>query len=90
MNREHPHRPEPFWRSRDGLALLGFLAMAAFFLLTEHRAHLLGALLLVLLASVRCCIYSVMAGTEAVTAPSAMETNREAVRHRVRWTRCCS
>lgn len=50
MNHEHPYRREPFWRSRAGLALLGFLAIAAFFLLTEHRAHLLGALPLVLLA----------------------------------------
>ncbi len=51
MNHEH-HRQqrEPFWRSRTGLALLGFLAIAAFFLLSEHRAHLLGALPFVLLA----------------------------------------
>ena len=39
-----PQRPGPFWRSRTGLALLGFLAIAAFFLLTEHRAHALGLL----------------------------------------------
>ncbi len=31
-------------RSRAGLALCGFLAIAAFFLWTEHRAHLLGIL----------------------------------------------
>ncbi|MBI3610507.1 MAG: DUF2933 domain-containing protein [Nitrospirae bacterium] len=31
-------------RSRGGLVLLGFLAIAAFFLFTEHRAHLFGAL----------------------------------------------
>ena len=30
------------WRSRNGLVLIGFLAIAAFFLWTEHRAHLLG------------------------------------------------
>lgn len=35
------------WRS--GLALLGFLAIAAFFLLSEHRAHALGILPYVLL-----------------------------------------
>jgi hypothetical protein len=34
----------PFLTSRTGLALLGFLAIGAFFLLTEHRAHVLGAL----------------------------------------------
>jgi hypothetical protein len=28
--------------SRSGLVLIAFLAIAAFFLLTEHRAHLLG------------------------------------------------
>lgn len=32
------------FRSRMRLVLLGFLAIAAFFLFTEHRAHLLGAL----------------------------------------------
>jgi len=30
--------------ARTALALVGFLAIAGFFLLTEHRAHLLGAL----------------------------------------------
>lgn len=30
--------------SRSGLVLFGFLAIAAFFLWTEHRAHLLGIL----------------------------------------------
>lgn len=52
---DHPHderhgnEPRPLWRSRTGLALLGFLAIAAFFLLSEHRAHLLGALPFLLL-----------------------------------------
>ncbi|MGH7410017.1 MAG: DUF2933 domain-containing protein [Candidatus Methylomirabilis sp.] len=32
------------FRSRMGLALLGFLAIAAFFLFTEHRAHFFGIL----------------------------------------------
>ena len=31
-------------RSRTGLVLLGFLAVAGYFLVTEHRAHLLNAL----------------------------------------------
>ncbi len=31
-------------RSRMGLTLLVFLAIAAFFLITEHRAHLFGIL----------------------------------------------
>lgn len=50
MNRLHPDRSAPFWRSRIGLALLGFLAIAGFFLFTEHRAHVLGALPFVLVA----------------------------------------
>jgi len=34
----------PWYRSRTGLALLGFLAIGGFFLAMEHRAHLLGIL----------------------------------------------
>lgn len=33
-----------FWRSRSGLVLIIFLAIGVFYLYTEHRAHLLGAL----------------------------------------------
>ena len=33
-----------FWRSRSGLVLIVFLAIGVFYLYTEHRAHLLGAL----------------------------------------------
>jgi len=40
-----------FWRSRTGLVLLGFLAVAGFFLITEHTAHVLGALPWLLLAA---------------------------------------
>lgn len=36
--------PTPFWRSRGGLVAAVFLAIAAFFLLSEHRAHALGYL----------------------------------------------
>lgn len=40
-----------FWRSRYGVGLLVFGAIAAYFLWTEHRAHVVGALpLLALLA----------------------------------------
>jgi hypothetical protein len=38
---EGPQRS--FLTSRTGLVLLGFLAIAGFLLLTEHRAHVLGA-----------------------------------------------
>lgn len=43
MVNEHP-KSGGWWRSRSGLVLIGFLAIAAFFLWTEHRAHLLGIL----------------------------------------------
>jgi len=38
-----------WFRSRSGLVLLGFLAVAVFFLWEEHKAHLLGILPYVLL-----------------------------------------
>lgn len=38
-----------FLKSRTGLALLAFLAIAAFFLITEHTAHFFGLLPYVLL-----------------------------------------
>ena len=45
----HPEQDRPqggavFWRSKAGLAALGFLLIAAFFLFSEHRAHALGLL----------------------------------------------
>lgn len=40
-----------FWRSRAGFVCAGFLAVAAFFLITEHTAHVLGALPWLLLAA---------------------------------------
>jgi len=38
-----------FWRSRYGLGLLVLGAIAGYFLVAEHRAHLLGALPFLLL-----------------------------------------
>lgn len=60
MNHDHaqsPHaaqgpdhdRAPPFWRSRYALGLLVFGAIAAYFLLSEHRAHFFGALPFLLL-----------------------------------------
>lgn len=37
-----------WWNSRNGWMWLGFLGVAGFFLVTEHRAHLLGFLPFVL------------------------------------------
>jgi hypothetical protein len=41
------HDPQPapsFWRSPTGLTLLVGIAVAGFYLLTEHTAHVFGAL----------------------------------------------
>jgi len=45
----HSTPSPPWWKTRSGAAFLGFLAIAAFFLITEHQAHVLGALPLLLL-----------------------------------------
>lgn len=50
MNPRHEEVSGSHWRLPSGVVLLGFLAIAAFFLVTEHRAHLLGALPFVLVA----------------------------------------
>ncbi len=34
----------PWWRTPSGIALGGFLAIAGFFLVTEHTAHVFGVL----------------------------------------------
>lgn len=50
MNHHETNDSTPWWRTGRGLAFLGFLGVAGFFLITEHRAHVLGALPLLLLA----------------------------------------
>lgn len=43
---DHPDQPrQSFLFSRWGLVLIGFLVIAGALLFTEHRAHVLGALL---------------------------------------------
>ena len=51
MTTEHHPQASRWFRSRTGTVFLVFLAIAAFFLITEHRAHVLGVVpfLLVLL-----------------------------------------
>lgn len=44
MMHEPAHGPASFWRSRSFVTLLVLGAIAGFFLLTEHRAHVLGVL----------------------------------------------
>jgi hypothetical protein len=41
----------PWWRTPYGVVLCGFLIVAGFFLLTEHTAHVFGALPYLLLAA---------------------------------------
>jgi peptidoglycan/LPS O-acetylase OafA/YrhL len=45
------HSQTPWWRTPFGFVLCGFLAVAGFFLLTEHTAHVFGALPYLLLAA---------------------------------------
>jgi DUF2933 family protein len=49
MTHRHTLRAYSWLRIPSGIVLLGFLAIAAFFLITEHRTHVLGALPYVLL-----------------------------------------
>ncbi len=42
---------QPWWRSVSGIVTLGFLGVAGFFLLTEHTAHVFGALPWLLIAA---------------------------------------
>jgi hypothetical protein len=53
LDQDEPNRQarSSFWRSRYAVGLLVFAAIALFFLLTEHRAHTLGALPYLLLAA---------------------------------------
>ena len=44
MHAQHDSRGGNFLASRSGLVLLGFLAIAGFYLITEHTAHVFGAL----------------------------------------------
>jgi len=42
---------QPWWRSPTGIVTLGFLGVAGYFLITEHTAHVFGALPWLLLAA---------------------------------------
>ena len=46
---QHDLRPKAFWRSRYSVGLIVLGAIALYFLLTEHRAHLFFALPFMLL-----------------------------------------
>ena len=40
----HERMQAPWWRSKGGIALIGFGLVAAFYILREHYEHALGAL----------------------------------------------
>ena len=46
-----PMKEQSWWRSPTGIVALGFLGVAGYFLITEHAAHLFGALPWLLLAA---------------------------------------
>ena len=46
---ENGEKPPGFWISKTGLAAIGFMLIAAFLLLSEHRAHAFGYLPFLLL-----------------------------------------
>lgn len=48
---QHGSAPAGFWGSRDSIGLIVLGAIAGYFLLTEHRAHLFAALPYLLLAT---------------------------------------
>ena len=43
-----PPEPKSFW-SKTNIAFIGFILIAGFYLITEHRAHLFGYLPIILL-----------------------------------------
>ena len=47
----HDPEPTPFWQSRYAIGLLVLGAIATYLLLSEHRAHFLGVLPMLLLLS---------------------------------------
>lgn len=40
----HDHGETSWWRSRTGIAAIGFVLVAAFYVLREHYAHVLAVL----------------------------------------------
>ncbi len=48
---EQHTQEQSFWRSPTGIVTLGFLGVAGYFLLTEHTAHVFGALPWLLIAA---------------------------------------
>lgn len=51
IEQTHEGKREPWFRSRSNWDWLGFFAVTGLFLLSEHRAHTLGLLPLLLIAA---------------------------------------
>ena len=51
-------RPRSWWLSPVGLVTFGFLGVGGFFLITEHTAHVFGALPWLLLAAIMAAVIS--------------------------------
>ena len=77
MDSDHRHDTEPasFWRSRYGVGLMVLGSVSGYFLWTEHRAHLAGALPYILLLSCLLMHLFMHHGSEGQSGAGA-ETNK--------------
>lgn len=78
MRPEQSNREPSFWRSPAGWVFLGFATVAAFFLVAEHRAHVLGALPFLLLGL---CVVMHLFGHGGHGASGANESARRGGDH---------
>jgi len=69
-----PGRGASRWRTRHGVTLIGFLAIGAFFLFSEHRAHALAFLPFVLVGA--CLLLHLFHGHGSHGAPGARDQAR--------------
>ena len=77
MRPEQSNREPSFWRSPAGWVFLGFATVAAFFLVAEHRAHVLGALPFLLLGL---CVVMHLFGHGGHGSHGASDANKTARR----------
>ena len=75
--RESDGTMSAFLKSRTGVVLLAFLAIAAFFLITEHAAHVFGVLpfVLLLLCPLSICLCTMDTAAETPRAPLASKVS---------------
>lgn len=75
-----PNTSRRWWRLPSGIVFVGFLAIAGFFLFTEHRAHVLGALPFLLLLA--CPLMHLMHGGHGGHGRHPDEGDRREARQR--------